>query len=101
MEGSAGTNRHRGTVGISGGPDSILGVTDMSSTITSTAPRGGTAGGTTSPRAVVMLVVATVGFAVNFWAWALLSPLAPKFKEILALSPLQQALVVAVPVVVG
>jgi NNP family nitrate/nitrite transporter-like MFS transporter len=101
MEGSADTNRHRGTVGISGGPDSILGVTDMSSTITSTAPRGGTAGSTTSPRAVVMLVVATVGFAVNFWAWALLSPLAPKFKEILALSPLQQALVVAVPVVVG
>lgn len=26
----------------------------------------------------VMLVLATVGFAVNFWAWALLSPLAPK-----------------------
>lgn len=48
-----------------------------------------------------MLAVATVGFAVNFWAWALLSPLAPKFKEILALSSVQQALVVAVPVVVG
>jgi NNP family nitrate/nitrite transporter-like MFS transporter len=48
-----------------------------------------------------MLAVATVGFAVNFWAWALLSPLAPKFKDILALSSLQQALVVAVPVVVG
>jgi len=48
-----------------------------------------------------MLAVATVGFAINFWAWALLSPLAPKFKDILALSSLQQALVVAVPVVVG
>jgi NNP family nitrate/nitrite transporter-like MFS transporter len=48
-----------------------------------------------------MVAVATVGFAVNFWAWALLSPLAPKFKDILALSSLQQALVVAVPVVVG
>jgi NNP family nitrate/nitrite transporter-like MFS transporter len=48
-----------------------------------------------------MLAVATLGFAVNFWAWALLSPLAPKFKDILALSSLQQALVVAVPVVVG
>jgi NNP family nitrate/nitrite transporter-like MFS transporter len=52
-------------------------------------------------QAAVMLGVATVGFAVNFWAWALLSPLAPTFKEILHLSSFQQALVVAVPVVVG
>ncbi|MGX6608512.1 MFS transporter [Micromonosporaceae bacterium Da 78-11] len=49
----------------------------------------------------VMLVLATVGFAVNFWAWALLSPLAPKFKDVLQLSAFQQALLVAVPVVVG
>ena len=48
-----------------------------------------------------MLVLATVGFAVNFWAWALLSPLAPKFKDALQLSAFQQALLVAVPVVVG
>jgi NNP family nitrate/nitrite transporter-like MFS transporter len=48
-----------------------------------------------------MLGLATVGFAVNFWAWALLSPLAPKFKDALGLSSLQQALLVAVPVVVG
>ena len=48
-----------------------------------------------------MLVLATIGFAVNFWAWALLSPLGPKFKDILHLSPSAQALVVAVPVVVG
>jgi NNP family nitrate/nitrite transporter-like MFS transporter len=54
-----------------------------------------------SGRATVMLGVATVGFALNFWAWALLSPLAPRFKELLALSAFQQALVVAVPVVVG
>src|SRR5215475_6843843 len=52
-------------------------------------------------RPWVMLGIATVGFAVNFWAWALLSPLGPKFKDVLHLSPLQQALVVAVPVVVG
>jgi NNP family nitrate/nitrite transporter-like MFS transporter len=52
-------------------------------------------------RPWVMLGVATVGFAVNFWAWALLSPLGPKFKDVLHLSPLQQALVVAVPVIVG
>jgi NNP family nitrate/nitrite transporter-like MFS transporter len=49
----------------------------------------------------MMLAVAAVGFAVNFWAWALLSPLGPKFKEVLHLSPFAQALVVAVPVIVG
>lgn len=54
-----------------------------------------------SGRAWLALALALVGFAVNFWAWALLSPLGPKFKEVLALTPFQQALVVAVPVVVG
>nr|WP_234346046.1 MFS transporter [Streptomyces sp. NRRL F-5755] len=48
-----------------------------------------------------MLTLATLGFAVNFWAWALLSPLGPRFKEILALSSFEQSLLVAVPVVVG
>lgn len=48
-----------------------------------------------------MLTMASAGFAVNFWAWALLSPLAPGFKDALYLSSLQQALLVAVPVVVG
>jgi NNP family nitrate/nitrite transporter-like MFS transporter len=52
-------------------------------------------------RAALMLAMATLGFAVNFWAWALLSPLGPKFKDDLSLSALQQALLVAVPVVVG
>jgi len=52
-------------------------------------------------RAWLMLAVATLGFAVNFWAWALLSPLGPRFKDGLGLSSLQQALLVAVPVVVG
>jgi len=52
-------------------------------------------------RSWVMLALATLGFVVNFWAWALLSPLAPKLKDALQLSPFQQALLVAVPVVVG
>jgi NNP family nitrate/nitrite transporter-like MFS transporter len=52
-------------------------------------------------RQVVMVTTATVGFAVNFWAWALLSPLAPRLKDALHLSSFQQALLVAVPVVVG
>ncbi|MFI7680468.1 MFS transporter [Actinophytocola sp. NPDC049390] len=52
-------------------------------------------------RRVLMLTLATVGFGVNFWAWALLSPLGPLFQEDLGLSAFQQALLVAVPVVVG
>ncbi|MFF9624784.1 nitrate/nitrite transporter [Streptomyces griseosporeus] len=54
-----------------------------------------------SGRAWLMLALATAGFAVNFWAWALLSPLGPRFKESLGLSSFQQSLLVAVPVVVG
>ena len=50
---------------------------------------------------VLMLALATVGFAVNFWAWALISPLGPGLKESLDLTSFQQALVVAVPVIVG
>ena len=52
----------------------------------------------------LMLTVATIGFAVNFWAWALLSPLGPLFREEGTLGPLTEsdvALMVAVPVVVG
>ena len=55
----------------------------------------------TDRRAPVMLALATIGFAVNFWAWALLSPLGPRFKDLLQLSGSQQALLVAVPVIVG
>jgi MFS transporter, NNP family, nitrate/nitrite transporter len=55
----------------------------------------------TSQRRGLMLTLATVGFAVNFWAWALLSPLAVRFTAALHLSSFQQALLVAVPVVVG
>jgi NNP family nitrate/nitrite transporter-like MFS transporter len=55
----------------------------------------------TSRMPAAMLVMAFVGFFVNFWAWALLSPLGPRLKESLGLSSVQQALVIAVPVVVG
>jgi NNP family nitrate/nitrite transporter-like MFS transporter len=51
-----------------------------------------------------MLTLATIGFAVNFWAWALLSPLGPLFREqgtVGSLSESDVALMVAVPVVVG
>jgi MFS transporter, NNP family, nitrate/nitrite transporter len=52
----------------------------------------------------LMLVMATAGFAVNFWAWALISPLGPLFRDtgtLGALSESDVALLVAVPVVVG
>lgn len=58
--------------------------------------RGGSAG--------LMLALATIGFAINFWAWALLSPLGPLFRQegtLGALSESDVALLVAVPVVVG
>jgi MFS transporter, NNP family, nitrate/nitrite transporter len=61
-----------------------------------------TSGYTRTPRrAAVMLVMAMAGFAVNFWAWALPSPLGTRLKTELHLSAFQQALVVAVPVLVG
>ena len=59
-------------------------------------------GATRSPG--LMLAMATLGFAVNFWAWALLSPLGPLFRErdtLGALTDSDVALLVAVPVVVG
>ncbi|HET6817496.1 MAG TPA: MFS transporter [Mycobacteriales bacterium] len=66
-------------------------------TLTSPAP----ASVAPSRRAWLMLGLATLGFALNFWAWALLSPLGPHFKTALKLSSFNQALLVAVPVVVG
>jgi NNP family nitrate/nitrite transporter-like MFS transporter len=58
--------------------------------------------GTRSPA--LMLALATIGFALNFWAWALLSPLGPMFRDsgtLGALSESDVALLVAVPVLVG
>ena len=57
--------------------------------------------GTSAGRPGVMLALATVGFLVNFWAWALISPLGVAYREQLGLTAFQQALLVAVPVVVG
>jgi NNP family nitrate/nitrite transporter-like MFS transporter len=59
------------------------------------APPGTARGQTTA------LVLATLGFAVNFWAWALLSPLGPVYKELLELTPVEVSVLVAVPVIVG
>ncbi|HEX5512527.1 MAG TPA: NarK/NasA family nitrate transporter [Actinomycetales bacterium] len=65
---------------------------------TVSGPRADTVRGATP---WLMLALATIGFGVNFWAWALLSPLAPRLQEQLGLTPFEQSLMVAVPVVVG
>lgn len=57
-----------------------------------------------SGNPTLMLAMATIGFAVNFWAWALLSPLGPLFRSTGSLGKLSEsdvALLVAVPVIVG
>ncbi len=53
------------------------------------------------PGATRALVLATLALAVNFWAWNLLGPLAPTYRELLALSPFQVSLLVAVPALIG
>lgn len=65
---------------------------------------GGAAPPTSAGSPGLMLAVATIGFAVNFWAWALLSPLGPLFRTegtLGAISESDVALLVAVPVIVG
>ncbi|MGE5134614.1 MAG: MFS transporter [Gemmatimonadota bacterium] len=69
------------------------------STRTEAAPAAGQSAA--QARSWLMLAMATIGFGLNFWAWALLSPLGPHFKAALHLSSVSQALLVAVPVVVG
>lgn len=58
-----------------------------------------TASTPTGAQRTTALVMATLGFAVNFWAWSLLSPLGPVFVE----DGITQdaSLLVAIPVLVG
>lgn len=49
----------------------------------------------------IQLALATVGFAVCFWAWALISPLGKAYGQDLNLTDLEQSVLVAVPVIVG
>lgn len=55
----------------------------------------------TRPGAWRALVVATFAFITTFWAWGLLSPLAPDYRDLLDLAPVQVSLLVAVPVILG
>ncbi|WP_340539100.1 MFS transporter [Nocardioides sp. GXZ039] len=71
------------------------------------APESREAGQNPGGSPWLMLVLATIGFAVNFWAWALISPLGALYLKQGADSPLGElsqsevALMVAVPVIVG
>lgn len=52
-------------------------------------------------RGPLMLALATIAFALCFAVWGLISPLAPTFREVYALSGAQVGLLLAVPVVLG
>ncbi|ASK64781.1 MFS transporter [Brachybacterium avium] len=65
-----------------------------------TSPVAATATSTTVPAgAWKALALVTIGFGVNFWAWALLSPLGPVYVE-RGLAT-DASLIVAIPVLVG
>ncbi|MEU4330867.1 MFS transporter [Nonomuraea dietziae] len=49
----------------------------------------------------VNLVLATIAFAVTFWAWNLIGPLSGTYSRLLELSPTQTSMLVAIPVLVG
>lgn len=46
------------------------------------------------------LAVATIAFTTNFWAWGLLSPLAPRLRDLLDLR-IQVSVMVATPILLG
>ncbi|MFC7533589.1 nitrate/nitrite transporter [Actinoplanes sp. GCM10030250] len=48
-----------------------------------------------------MLVLALSAYLLTTWAWSLLAPLAPLLSDAAGLTPLRQALLVALPVIVG
>ncbi|MEP6648855.1 MAG: MFS transporter [Lapillicoccus sp.] len=47
------------------------------------------------------LVLATLAFAISFWAWSMIAPLAVRYAEEMGLSTGQKSLLVATPVLVG
>lgn len=50
---------------------------------------------------MVNLVLATIAFAVTFWAWNLIAPLSGTYSRQLGLSPTETSMLVAIPVLVG
>ncbi|GEL96153.1 nitrate/nitrite transporter [Cellulomonas composti] len=66
----------------------------MSSTTSAAAPTRGTGPG-------VNLALAAWVFAITFWAWNIIGPLAVRYTEDLGLSATQKSLLIATPVLVG
>ncbi|WP_166849528.1 nitrate/nitrite transporter [Isoptericola sp. BMS4] len=71
-------------------------MTSASSTGSAGAPAATAVEGSTA-----QLALATAGFAICFWAWALLSPLGNSYGERYGLSDFEVSVLVAVPVIVG
>ncbi len=53
------------------------------------------------PSPILPLLIATFTLTVNFWAWSLLGPLGSKIATELALKPIELAIVLAVPILIG
>lgn len=64
------------------------------------APRDGRPQPNSGSR-TAMLGLALLGFLIGFWAWGLISPLAPSYTEKFSLSAVEASILVAVPVIVG
>lgn len=47
------------------------------------------------------LVLATLAFTVSFYAWSMMGPLGPDLQDLLALSELELAMMISVPVLMG
>ncbi|EWT00679.1 MFS transporter [Intrasporangium oryzae NRRL B-24470] len=62
---------------------------------------------TAAPQSVALsgqsknLALATLAFAISFWAWNIIGPLGVRYTEQLGLSSSQKALLIATPVLVG
>ncbi|MFF5078049.1 nitrate/nitrite transporter [Actinoplanes sp. NPDC000266] len=52
-------------------------------------------------RVPAMLALVSAGYFLSVWAWGLLGPLAPRLRHEAGLTGVEQALIVAVPVLVG
>ncbi|WP_285728599.1 MFS transporter [Nocardiopsis sp. ATB16-24] len=55
----------------------------------------------TERGATANLALATAAFALTFWAWNLVGPLAPTYSERLDLGPTETSLLIAFPVLIG
>jgi NNP family nitrate/nitrite transporter-like MFS transporter len=51
--------------------------------------------------AIRVLLIATLVLTINFWAWALLSPLGSNYADSLHLSSFQLSILLAAPVIIG